>query len=49
MKGSENLQRLIDLKRERLRHFHRWIGEAKPATAPVTQGLENATPARVAH
>ncbi|HEX7286192.1 MAG TPA: P-loop NTPase fold protein [Candidatus Angelobacter sp.] len=49
MKGSENLQRLMELKREHLRHFHRWIGEVAPATALVAQGLEDAPPARAAH
>ena len=49
MKGSENLQRLIELKREHMRHFHRWIGEVEPVTEPMAGEPENPPPARAAH
>jgi hypothetical protein len=49
LKGSENLRRLIELKREHLRHFHRWIGEAKPVAEPTGVAAQNPPPAQAAH
>lgn len=49
MKGSENLQRLIELKREHMRRFQRWIGEVEPVTEPMAGEPENPPPARAAH
>jgi hypothetical protein len=49
LKGSENLQRLITLKREHIKHFQRWIGEAQPVTEPTASGAEDAPSARAAH
>ena len=34
IKGPENLQRLIDLKREHMRCFGRWIGDRQQAPEP---------------
>jgi KAP-like P-loop domain-containing protein len=49
MRGSENLQRLIDLKREHLRHFQRWIGEAKLVPQANAMEAANQPQARTAH
>jgi KAP family P-loop domain/PASTA domain len=49
LKGSENLQRLITLKREHIKHFQRWIGEAQPVIEPTALEAENPPPARAAH
>jgi hypothetical protein len=48
LKGSENLQRLITLKREHIKHFQRWIGEAQPVTEPTALGAEDSPSAHAA-
>jgi KAP-like P-loop domain-containing protein len=47
-RGSQNLQRLLALKREHLKIFHRWIGEPASVAGPPGVGPEN-PPARAAH
>jgi hypothetical protein len=49
MKGSENLQRLMELKREHLRHFRRWIGDTKSAQAPSAAIGPDDAAAQAAH
>jgi hypothetical protein len=49
LKGSENLQRLIELKRAHLRHFHRWIEEVSRVNEPTVVSAEIAPIAREAH
>jgi hypothetical protein len=49
LRGSENLQRLMELKREHLRHFGRWIEEVSRVTEPTFVSAESAPIAREAH
>jgi hypothetical protein len=48
MRGSENLRRLIELKRAHMRRIHRWSGEVKLASEPTGAGTGSPPPAQIA-
>jgi hypothetical protein len=48
VQGSANLHRLIELKHEHIKHFGRWIGEARIEPPPDAPATGSAPPAKAA-